>query len=856
MRKFEGISELTGDLFDRHVQALDVLENGVVINKDLSIGMAISLRCPYTPTLGPEGCSGIWNSMRSFLDALPENYDIQVLWKQHNRLKEFRGKLAETPYSPGLIGDVQREIHDNITSLFEEGELRWIEVYFVLVRKCALSDNELRARSRKARALALSDQNQKSGWWSKLLSKISVATDYAYYMERELEEAQTELRSYVDNFKSVADGNNLHPKIQDRAEVLRLFYQHWNHRSYSNGGLPTDSRIDAGQSLHQLFILSPFCWSPRGHGLPVGVFEQDGLYHEILSLYEPKEDYFFPKFSDLLLTDGITNIELTLNAEHGKRLGRIKRLKTVLKQREGIGEDDYEKAATDQVRNELAEMGANSMTTWRASCFFHIWADSLEKLRETVLKVIQLAESHEFRLIEERHAALEYWRASQPFWTQDHDRYRMLDYNSLQLAAILPLCGQPTNIEPNLKIGAIYQTASRSVFNLLFPDPERMNNLNHLTTGGSRSGKSVIEQDKQIQMRRHKSKAVIIDFGNSFKALATVFGTKPIEYDVNTIANRINPFALPKGVSPEPSVVKAKALWLEMLVKDVSEPTNIDDRDLLEDVVQATYKQHAGREIFLHDVRDLLDNRPAKRSALFVNRINAWCHDRGTESKKYLFDGTSQISLDNDLTVLEMKSVREKVKDEQMMAIIFSSLLQAVTNLSYEKADAPKFLIFDEAGSLFEIGNMLEQVEVAFRTMAKNGVYVSGLSQSLGDFAKTKEMAAAIVANTGQTLFLRDFSDTNRRAAAIAKGLNSWEEGIYGSLQTISGSHAEILLVQDVAAGRETTHLVSASTPLKYALTTSEKREKEVIEGYVLSGSTLPDAIRRFAREYPAGLKS
>ena len=59
-------------------------------------------------------------------------------------------------------------------------------------------------------------------------------------------------------------------------------------------------------------------------------------------------------------------------------------------------------------------------------------------------------------LIVEKHALWPYWRAMQPFWTQDKDRYRLLDYSTRQLVRLLPLFGQPTNLPPGKAIGTLF----------------------------------------------------------------------------------------------------------------------------------------------------------------------------------------------------------------------------------------------------------------------------------------------------------------------------------------------------------------------------------------------------------------
>ena len=97
------------------------------------------------------------------------------------------------------------------------------------------------------------------------------------------------------------------------------------------------------------------------------------------------------------------------------------------------------------MEQELEEMGANSEGTWRAACYFHLWAKTPAELQDHIAVTLAKARSFDTILIVEKRALWVYWRAIQPFWTQDKDRYRVLDYSTRQLVRMLPLFGQPTN---------------------------------------------------------------------------------------------------------------------------------------------------------------------------------------------------------------------------------------------------------------------------------------------------------------------------------------------------------------------------------------------------------------------------
>src|SRR5690606_38849010 len=144
--KFERTNDLTGRILDREIPALAV-HDGVVINADLSLGCAFKLECDYTPLLGAGAITSMHNALRAGLNSLPEHFDIQVVWRQHSRAKEFRALLARETPTAGIVGEVQQEGRDLFLNNLETKKLRWIEVYFVLVRRCTITRKELRKRS-------------------------------------------------------------------------------------------------------------------------------------------------------------------------------------------------------------------------------------------------------------------------------------------------------------------------------------------------------------------------------------------------------------------------------------------------------------------------------------------------------------------------------------------------------------------------------------------------------------------------------------------------------------------------------------------------------------------------------------
>jgi type IV secretory pathway VirB4 component len=532
----------------------------------------------------------------------------------------------------------------------------------------------------------------------------------------------------------------------------------------------------------------------------------------------------------------------------------MRRLKTLLKQRQSSPEtadDPAERATTLQLTQELEEMGANSEGTWRAACYLHLWAPSPAALRDQIAATLSLTRSRDMVFIHEKRALWPYWRAMQPFWTQDKDRFRLLDYSTRHLVRLLPLFGQPTNLPPDKAIGALCQTASRSIFNWIVPDESLFANPHRLIVGGTGSGKSALEDEILIAMRRRHARAVIIDLGGSFANFCEASGGTYVDYHLNSRANRINPLWLPPGTMPDPEVLRSRALWLESLVMERGRRLSSDDLVVLESALRRAYFRDLHQPVFLRDVRAIL--RRDEHGAVLAHRLSLWCEDGSLAN---LFDGPSQVDLSSAVVVFDLKRVMSDLRDADLSRVIFNSIVSTVSSLALEPSRDPKFLTFDEAGVMLKDEATAEFMEYCFRTLRKTGVAVCAISQGLEDFLVNSRARNAFVGAADNLFVLKQDNHDKARLIAEEKNLSATEFGYIQSVTTLPGSHAEFLLIQKTPHGQRTLHLVSGSTPLKYAFTANSPEDRRELQRYMQGGLSRPDAVRQFARDHPRGILS
>ena len=845
-RKFQRINELDGQTLDRELSPL-ALADGIVVNQDRSLGLALHVDAPFTPTLGDEAVQGIYQTLGGFLNAMPEHFDLQVIWTQHSRSAELSARLSAMEFSAGLVGEVQREQQQNILGLLREGHLRWIDVYMILVRKLPFDERTLRQMAAKRRPA-------RPGFLETVSEFFADARGSFRYDCEQFALASAELLTQAHTLAAALGPLGWMPQALDNDAAVRLLFQRWNPRQFEEGALPRPWRRQSGVPLTERFAHSVFRWDPEERTLPSGVAELDGWYHSVLTLYEPPEELARPAFDEFLLLSGLARAELVVNAERGDRLKRIKRLRTLLQQRRSdprTAADPAESAATVQLTQELEDMGANSEGTWRAACYLHLWAPDIAELRERVATAQALSRARDAVFIPEKRALWPYWRAMQPYWTQDKDRYRLLDYSTRQLVRLLPLFGQPSNLGPGKKIGVLYQTASRSLFNWIVPDESLFANPHHLVVGGTGSGKSALAVENLIAFRRHRARVVVIDLGGSFASFCASSGGVYIDYNIQSRANRLNPLWLPPGTVPDPEVLRSRTLWLESLVRDRDRRLSADELVIVEDALRRAYFRDLNEPVFVRHVRAALLR--SERGDLLARRLAPWCEDGSLAN---LFDGPAQIDLSAPVVVFDLKRVMHDQRDTDLARVIFNSIVSTVVSLALAPGSDPKYLTFDEAGVLLKDEATAEFMEYCFRTLRKTGVAVAALSQGLEDFLACRQVRNAFVGAADNLFILRQDNADKARRVAEEKNLSPVELAHVQSVTTVPGSHAEFLLVQQTPHGQRTLRLLSASTPLKYAFTANSPEDRRALQAYQQEGISRPDAVRRFAREHPRGIVS
>lgn len=866
MRKFEYSNQLDGGEYTDELRAI-AISSGIVINQDLSLGLALRLTAPDTSCFSSDAKSFLASALAKSLNTLPDNFDFEWRYVPVFRPDEIAEALDAHPHAGGLVGEVNRETAGYFAHHFETKTLRFYRCYAILTRRFPLPLKERRKRASAMikRLRSEQDAGRRPSFGEKLARiaenisvQFQITDDLVQYQEAEFHGAVDELMLHARSLAQGLTEAGFAPAACNDDEAIEVLYSFWNRRSFDAGERARPFVQGDDLPLPDYYAHSGFEWDPAGKEVPRGMYFQDGLYHRIISVLRPPGMIGQPKWPHLesmLLGQGPRKIECIVKMVSGDREERLKLLRREIEKAEKAYEtskkkDDADLKRLDQLKAEKSGIEDSLEKTWKAGIYFHIWDATPEGVEEASAEIARHANGLDMKVHTETLSLNTFFRALQPFWTQDHDRYRLFDYTTLQIVGLLPMCGQPTNLGRDSQgkakpLGALLETATGSVFNLFFHSPRHTANAHAVFCAGSRKGKSTLVCAILMELARYPLRVVIIDLGASYRRFCEALGGSYLEFDLRDRTKKLNPLFIAGNRLPDEDELRARLFTLEQMLCDTERGMRFDrdEAPKINEALRLCYRRNAGREITLSD---LLAQFKEMGLTSWSTRLHDWT---GDTPKGNLFDGINTVNTASRVTVFDFQKIKD---DPELGPVCFHVATNLVGQMAELYPNDIKIAICDEASRYLKKPVTAEFIDQAIRTLAKHGIAWWTMSQNFGDFTKLPVTQETFMTNISTWVFLGQDSPTVCEEIAREKRLSEAELGKLSNLKTVFGQYSELLVIQDTGAGPVTTHCYNISTPLKYAMTTTSPTDRPVIEK-LCETMALPDALRAFAARYPKG---
>ena len=384
-------------------------------------------------------------------------------------------------------------------------------------------------------------------------------------------------------------------------------------------------------------------------------------------------------------------------------------------------------------------------------------------------------------------------------------------------------------------VGVIhYNRRGETVLFDLF-DPQTAPTAAHcLITGGTGAGKSVTMADFILQSLRQEPYFIIIDKGNSYQRIGEYNNAQYLKFEgIPEVI--LDPFVI--GNRDEDHRAFLVSL-LSTMITGGTEAINREEVSILSEVV--------------HDVVSV-SGAPSLNAIVSKLRNNEDHLSKSLARKFFPFYGNGQyarffegdkpvLNISNRFTVFELGDV-EAHKDLQ--AVIVSQLIHYVTEFVKKLPGVRKYLVIDEAWSLFKNDVAVSFLVKAVKTFRKYGVSVIFLTQQLDDFKVVAE-ALNMADNCPNQVFLQQKFDVIERMKDTF-GLSQGELEMFRSVRKTNRYSEALIKTQEWSSV-----IRIMLDPKGYWLTTTKDSDKAYL-AELMREMSLPEAVDKAALTYPRG---
>ena len=377
------------------------------------------------------------------------------------------------------------------------------------------------------------------------------------------------------------------------------------------------------------------------------------------------------------------------------------------------------------------------------------------------------------------------------------------------------------------------------------PYDNKKGNYNIAIAAKSGAGKSFFSQEIISNTLSSGGRAVVIDSGHSYRELAGLLGGTYIEFNQNNIVG-LNPFS--NIDESDPKHFEEQLPLLKMMLCQMSgnedKITNVH-KALIERAIVKAWSVHK-RQTTITKVSEAIGELNLRDTQQTLGEELQLTLHSYTKEGMYgpYWEGESNISLDNDLIVLELSGLG-KTPDLQNVVLLY--LIMRITQRMYHELNRAQhdICIIDEAWKLLRDGMTGDFIEEGYRVVRKyNGSFIT-ITQAITDYFKTKSAEAAFN-NSDYKIYLQQSPEV--LALADERGFIDNKSGqldVLSTIETIHGQYSEMAIISP--DGLAICRFVI--DPYTEKLYSTQAGEVAQIQDLIAQGVPLADAVQRLVDE-------
>ena len=357
-------------------------------------------------------------------------------------------------------------------------------------------------------------------------------------------------------------------------------------------------------------------------------------------------------------------------------------------------------------------------------------------------------------------------------------------------------------------------------------------NQNFVVIGASGGGKSFMMSHLIENYRALNGRVFIIDIGNSYKNLNTLFKGQYLTFERESKVS-LNPFTHIIDYDED-------AEMLAEIIQIMAAPkSGLSDYEMagLKQVMAKTFEQYGNRmdiDALAYALSESIDPEMVRLGKQLFSFTSAGEHGS-------FFKGPNTFEINNPFTVLELEDLQGK---PQLQRVVLMMLMNQIGRVIYQgDRSQPSLLLIDEAWSLLAGDDTAKFIGAAYRKFRKYAASVGIIAQNMGVIWDTAG-GRAIVSNSATTFMVKQKSD---EIDAVEREnrfpFGKWGYDLARSVKTVPGRFSEILVSTDrgMGVGRL---IVSEFQQIAYSTTPAEVVAVRQMEA---QGKTLAEAIHAIA---------
>ncbi len=781
------------------------VEDGITLFKDGSFGFGFNIKPIDISCYSDDAINEIRYRLKTFLNALPKNIDIQFMQSIDQGGSDDFDKHEElAKYAPSLVKSLTRERAEKFRNLDLDGELAKQEILFLL------------------RVSLPKELRPKRSIFSYFRSKNAIMQMHEADFNNALKWVKILKQDVEANLLAV--GLSVTDVLE--AETVQKAFDVWNPKH--SKGVGSFDTTDLRESL----ICSDLVKDIKG-------FRLGEVHHRVVTLKTLPEQTSAGMASALKNLPFSSRLYLSIHIpDQNKEIEWLKMNRrlaySMVMGKKGVSDIESETKLKD-IEQMLNEIIQNGEKVFHASVSIVLRSSDEALVDAQVGKVLQtireMANSEGFQ---ETFASFDVFsNMAFPNTIQTERTRRLKTSNIIDL---IPIYGQWSGFDSP---SVLLRTRMGSLFKF-DPFSGHTTNANQIISGGSGSGKSYLTNLLIAQMMSQNPKVFIIDVGASYKKTCDLLDGQYV--GLSTSAGfSINPFDIGDQLIPSDEKIKFLVALIEVLTKEDGDARlGRLERSEIELSIQEVYTTH--KKPRLSNLRDILLKNENKEVSRIGKILSPWV---GESPFGKIIDRDTTISLDKRLVCFDLKNL-ESTPDLQAACLLI------ITDLVWREVQKDrsemKFLVFDESWRLLESDAGSAFIGEVYRTFRKYYASAIAISQNIDDFARSKA-AAAIMPNASIKWILRQKGADRERLKSVLN-LNDREVELIDSLSQVKGKFSESFLICEDNKG-----VVSIeATPLEYWLATTDPKDyallKRIESETSLAGE---DLLRHLAEKFPKG---